>query len=118
MKHFLVLLVAVNAGAANFTFDGKRVNVRELQKELTAAGIAHGGVNCIGVRGADRDIKCQVFGPSKDPTAVIVAHVYTDPSAPHQSIVDELAGIKENLDNADIVELRRAIRIILQLTGL
>lgn len=109
-----LLLISEKAWAGDYKFTIAKIDPGVLHKQIIAAGITHNGINCVGTENA----KCVVLNPSASPAAVIEAYVYSDPDAIRKDLVDELAGIKEKLDTADIDDLRRAIKIILQLTGL
>ena len=67
----LLFCLASPTKAADFSFK-KQVNTALLKQELFAAGIQYSKLTC-------RENDCVIANPSKDPAAVVKAHVYKDP---------------------------------------
>lgn len=108
-----VLCCAATGGAAEFNFT-KRVDPGDLASKLEAAGFS---VERVWNTGTATRVVLRP-GEAKNPSAVVAAYVHPEDSRKAQ--IDELAAIERKLDDetATAADLRRAVKLMIQLNGL
>lgn len=120
IKIFAVIIALCgSASAREFRFS-KKVNQTVLGNQLRANGFLTSGSTCAHL--PDRYDCTLVLSDdeAKDPSAIIAAHVYTDPEATRASLLAELRSLEAIDDNKKltVTQARRMRKLILLLTRL
>lgn len=109
----MVVFCAATAGAAEFNFT-KRVDPGDLASKLEAAGFA---VERVWSTGAKTRVVLKP-GETKNPSAIVGAYIH--PEDARKALIAELSLIEAKLDDesATLTDLRRAVKLMIQLIGL
>lgn len=116
MKFLLLITILTTPAFGREVKYTKKVDLDVLEREFRSSGFKIQYSRCDAAG-------CTTYldpKETKDPMPIINAHVYVDPAQKRQALRDELARIEAKLDDesASVADLRKALKIILRLTGL